>query len=208
MQTPAGAFNSQVNPDQISRDSFVSRLYSRVNNRGPFLYPESPYALGDISDMPSMSPIDFNTLFVAPPSASPTALSTAPIGSAAYPTFQSSVPDAAGTTLGPQGASVPSTSPAGLVTQFSNTSAYGLSGLADTPAPTLQAAAMTGQGAGPITYTTPWPTMTQPAPANNAAPAASAPDAMCQFAAWVQANPLLAGLGVYALYLALKRRRR
>lgn len=108
MQTPAGAFNSHVDSQQIWKNSLITRMYGEYNNRGPFLYPESPYALGDIAPLPSMAPIGFDTLFSdLPSSSSQIASSTAPIGSAGFPTFQAQAPDTQGTVLGPAGATIP-----------------------------------------------------------------------------------------------------
>src|ERR1700689_343637 len=105
MHTPSGSFLSQMTPDQIWKSSFVTRLYENNNKRGPFLYPESPYALGDIVPMASMTPIDDDTLFAPLPApAAVIATSTALIGSAGYPTFSSGPPGTPGTILGPAGA--------------------------------------------------------------------------------------------------------
>jgi hypothetical protein len=212
MHTPTGAFNSQVDSDQIWKNSFVTRLYGLHNQRGPYFYPESPYSLGDIVPMSAMAPIDDDTLFATLPApASVLATSVAPIGSAGFPTFQSSAPGNPGTILGPAGATVPS-----FVSQTpaSWTSPYGAGGSQSgspaivsapgTPAATLDQVTQSSP-AGPITYTNPWPTMIAP-PASDA-PAAS-PSIMCEFGDWVNANPGLAFLGTVGVYFLLRGKKR
>jgi hypothetical protein len=215
---PASAFNSQVDADQIWRDSFVTRLYGGYNQRGPFLYPESPYALsglGDIVSMAAMQPVDADTLFTTLPSASEIATSTAPIGSAGYPTFRATAPTTPGTALGPAGATVPSAGvnsnaasgnpsvpsnaggEAAAQIQQSYTSPYGA------PATTLDQAMTTGGNVGPSTFENPWPSIIQPPPSQQPAPA---PSLLCQFGQWVNRNPALAALGTYGVYLLLKKK--
>jgi hypothetical protein len=199
---PASAFNSQVDANQIWRDSFVTRLYGGYNQRGPFLYPESPYALsglGDIVSMAAMQPVDADTLFTTLPSASEIATSTAPIGSAGYPTFKATAPDTSGTALGPAGATVPSNAggEAAAQIQQSYTSPYGA------PAATLDQAMTTGGNIGPSTFENPWPSIIQPPPSQQPAPA---PSLLCQFGQWVNRNPALAALGTYGVYLLLKKK--
>jgi len=211
---PAGAFNSQVDSDRIWRDSFITRMYGTNNQRGPYFYPESPYALkgfGDIVPMAAMQPIDEDTLFTTLPTPGTTATSTAPIGSAGYPTFQASTPPGNGTVLGPSGATVPENSPASTTvasamaaggapvtgTPTSYTSPYG------NPAATLQQAAA-GQGpAGPITFENPWPSIVKPPPVQTVTPAAG-DSALCQLGSWVTQNPALALAGCAAVYFLFK----
>jgi hypothetical protein len=82
--------------------------------------------------------------------------------------------------------------------------ASALSGLGDYPPPSSPAAAVaTGQPLAPITLVTPMPSITpQPQLASDTGPVcANAVDA------WVTNNPMLAGLGVLAVYLLLGGRR-
>ncbi len=72
-----------------------------------------------------------------------------------------------------------------------------------TPAPNTPQAGQTGQPGGPITYTTPFPTMIAPQTSTSA----PAPNLMCQFGTWVQNNPGLALLATGAIYLALRRKK-
>lgn len=81
MQMPSGDFNSQMTPGDIQKASFVTRLYGTHNQRGPYMYPQSPYALvglGDIVPMAAMQPIDEETLFTNLPTQSPLGTSSAP----------------------------------------------------------------------------------------------------------------------------------
>ena len=236
MHTPTGRFNSHVDPAQMTLAAFRTRLYGEYNQRGPFLYPRSPYdvtgnnmvpAMGDIVPMSAMQPIDAQVLFTDLPS--PTNLigtSTAPIGSAGWPTFRALPPATNGTILGPAGSTIPTLAPAstgstgsmddagndggvpsgaagttvpnGDVNQRilnSFTSPYG------NPAPTIHHAKHGHGDAGPITYTTPFPSIIQPAPPENFAPA---PSFFCQVGQWVNANPLGAALGAAAVYFMLR----
>lgn len=227
MQMPSASFNPQMTSADIQRASFVTRLYGLHNNRGPYFYPQSPYAImpqiasdnggmGDIAPMAAMQPITQETLFTQLPTSGLIATSTAPIGSAGFPTFTASAPPTQGTILGPAGTTVPSLSPlstsnlgtGGSVTPgnavpqvpaaLSYTSPYGL-----TPSPTLENAQTTGQPAGPITFMNPWPSIIQPPP--QVAAATSAPSsALSQLGCWVNQNPGLAFLGTVGLYLLLK----
>jgi hypothetical protein len=203
MHTPTGAFNSQVDSDQIWKSSFVTRLYGLHTQRGPFFYPESPYSLGDIVPMAAMQPIDDDTLFTTlPDPASVIATSTAPIGSAGFPTFQSSAPGTPGTILGPAGATVPSSA---SQTPASWTSPYGGPGSpSGTPASTLDQVTP-NTPAGPITYTNPWPTMIAPPPSDAPAPS---PSLMCELGGWVNQNPGLAFLGTVGVYFLLRGKKR
>ena len=227
MQMPAGSFNPQMTSDDMARASFVTRLYGTHNNRGPYLYPRSPYALqslGDIVPMAAMQPIDDDTLFAQLPAQGTLATSVAPLGSAGFPTFQAASPATQGTVLGPSGSTVPSlTSPSsnqgaspvsttaaaavtGVPSAPSYTSPYGNPAAngaqGGTPAWNPDQAAQSGQPTGPITYTNPWPSIISPPPV------ASAPvqqtSALCEFGAWVNQNPLLAALGTLGVYLLLK----
>lgn len=189
MQLPAEFFNSHVGSSQLQKDAFVTRMYGTNNQRGPYMYPRSPYALGDIAPMNAMAPIDASTLFTQTPTQGIVATSTAPIGSAGFPTFRASAPIAPGTILGPDGASVPFDP--GME---SYTSPYG------DPAATLDEAASGQKPAGPITYTNPWPSIVQPPPTPRAAPVSE----MCKFGEWVNRNPGLALLGTVGVFLFFK----
>ena len=225
MQMPSGSFNSQMTPGDIQKASFVTRLYGLNNQRGPFKYPRSPYALGmgDIAPMAAMQPIDQDVLFTTLPTTSTLATSTAPLGSAGFPTFQASAPGSAGTILGPAGSTVPelpfptlaansvpgSGSPSGS-DPLSYTSPYGTAGAPTgsnawspdgSPAPTLNIAARTGRPAGPVTFQNPWPSIISPPPQPQGA---AAPSALCQFGAWINQNPGLAILGTVGIYFLCK----
>ena len=222
MQMPSGDFNSQMTPGDIQKASFVTRLYGTHNQRGPYMYPQSPYALvglGDIVPMAAMQPIDEETLFTNLPTQSPLGTSSAPLGSAGFPTFQATAPSTPGTVLGPAGSTVPELSTASVnapnAVTTSYTSAYGTPGASGPggpdssvmasggpPAATLDQA-QGGQPAGPITYTNPWPTIISPPPNATAAPAAP-PSILCEFGAWVNQNPLLALAGTVGIYFLLK----
>lgn len=199
MHALTGPFNSQVDSGQLALDALTTRLYGLHNTRGPFLYPQSPYALGpnmvpamgDIVPMAAMEPIGESTLFTTLPTPGQFATSVAPIGSAGFPTFRATAPPTTGTVLGPAGSTIPA---AGQIAA-SYTSAYG------DPAATLSQAAQ-GQGsAGPITYTTPFPSIVAPPPLESfEAP----PSFWCQVGTWVNDNPLGAALGIAAAYFVLK----
>lgn len=90
--------------------------------------------IGDVVGMPSMNPITDAVLFSHPPSPETLGTKTAPLGSAAWPTWKPGAPDITGTILGPAGASVP-----------------GFSGLGDSPAPN-----------GPTSFLSPMPSIVRP----------------------------------------------
>jgi hypothetical protein len=223
---PSGSFNPQMTPDDIQRASFVTRLYGRYNQRGPYLYPQSPYDLlgmGDIAPMSAMQPVDADTLFTQLPTEGLIATSTAPIGSAGYPTFLAASPSSAGTTMGPSGATVPFLGPNGSpaaalaapayasgiqsampneytprpsIGPTSYTSSYGVP-----PAGTPNQSIATGQPVGPVSFMNPWPSIISPPPASSVP--GNATDSF-DFGCWVNQNPGLAVLGTLGVYLLLR----
>lgn len=57
----------QTTPGDITVDALARRLYGDRNVRGPYFYPRSPYALGDL--VPGMMPTQFGTMSVLPDAA-------------------------------------------------------------------------------------------------------------------------------------------
>jgi hypothetical protein len=230
---PAGPFNSQVDPDQIARRSFVSSMYGMHTQRGPLFYPQSPYALGDIAPMSAMQPIDDDTLFTTLPAQGTIALSTAPIGSAGFPTFQAMAPTSNGTVLGPSGATVPELSAPESQAMAPINATYGqVSALTPAQAATTVASSMKAGGA-PITgtpaqsYTSPYGnpaatleqagagwgpagpiTFTNPWPSMvkpaDIQQAPVQPSLLCELGTWVNQNPALSLLGAVGVYLFFK----
>jgi len=233
MHTPTGPFNSHVDPGQIARDSFVTRIYGLHNTRGPYFFPESPYALGDIAPMASMQPINDDTLFTQLPAQGTTPTSAAPLGAAGFPTFRASAPNTPGTILGPGGATVPELSTPiaqGLAPQ--NAIVGSISAATPAQANTTVASSMAAGGVpvsgAPASWTSPYgdPAATLAQAQANQGPAGpitfthpwptivqpapvqtvqpETPSLLCGLGNWVNANPLLAILGTVGVYYVLK----
>lgn len=221
---PAGSFNPQMTAADIQKASFVTRLYGLHNQRGPYFYPQSPYALpptagmGDIAPMEAMQPIDQYVLFTQLPTQGVIGTSTAPIGSAGFPTFQATAPQMQGTVLGPSGPAVaelpnsgvgpglsaPGDLPSGSLTPLQGSGLVPPDWDNGAPAATPGQSIATGQPAGPITFMNPWPSIISPPPQAGQQQVSQAPSALCEFGAWVNQNPALALLGTVGVYFLFK----